>query len=67
MAIHIRRREFIVTLSGAAAWPLVARAQRPTTIQKVGFLSDEDALADFEVITNALSELGYVEGRNIVF
>jgi hypothetical protein len=26
MAIYIRRREFIGTLGGAAAWPVVARA-----------------------------------------
>jgi hypothetical protein len=30
MAIHIGRREFIVTLGSAAMWSLAARAQRPT-------------------------------------
>jgi putative tryptophan/tyrosine transport system substrate-binding protein len=61
----MKRREFIVGLGGAAAWPLVARAQ-PGAVPVIGYLSGGlDAGPAVTAFHQGLGELGYVDGRNV--
>ena len=62
----MRRREFITLLGGAAAWPLAARAQQPARPYRVAYLA---LLAgrDSVVVKQRLDELGYIEGKNMIF
>jgi len=70
MAIQIERRKFIVTLSGAAVWPLAAGAQQGGKRYIVGIISagGGDAQAALaSAFRDGLRELGWVEGKNVVF
>ena len=66
----MRRRDFIkVIVSGAAAWPLVSRAQQPDRMRRIGAFAgiDDDAegQARFAAFRQGLEQLGWTEGRNV--
>ena len=68
MVIHIGRREFIITLSGAAvAWPVASYAQQPA-LPVIGYLHS-GSLAPYAHLLAAfhqsLKETGYIEGRHV--
>ena len=67
----IRRREFMILLGAAGAWPLAARAQQPDRVRRVGVLmgiaDDFEGQARMAVFRQRLQALGWTEGRNVQF
>jgi ABC-type uncharacterized transport system substrate-binding protein len=67
--LHMRRREFITLLGGAAAaWPFAARAQQPVPV--IGFLSSGQPQVFSHMIDafrQGLNETGFVVGQNVAF
>jgi putative tryptophan/tyrosine transport system substrate-binding protein len=68
----MRRREFIAGLGSAAAWPLVAQAQQPERMRRIGVLmgtgqdeNDPEGKRRYSVFTQALADLGWTDGRNV--
>jgi putative ABC transport system substrate-binding protein len=66
----MRRREFITLLSGAAAWPLAARAQQAGRERRIGVLvnfptNDPVGRARIGAFQEALQQLGWMEGANL--
>jgi putative ABC transport system substrate-binding protein len=66
----VKRREFITLLSGVAAWPLVARAQQPERVRRIGVLmsmveSDPTGLEYITAFAQGLAEQDWIVGRNV--
>ena len=65
----MRRRAFIAGLGGAAAWPVLARAQHTVGVRRIGVLtfaapSDQEGQSSVAAFQEELRKLGWVEGRN---
>src|SRR2546430_11963057 len=67
----MRRREFITMLGGAAAiYPLVARAQQPERMRRIGVLlpataDDAEMQARIAAFHEGLQQSGWTIGRNV--
>jgi hypothetical protein len=66
----IRRREFLMLLGGAAAWPLAARAQQGAEKRRVGVLMSGDeaepGYGQLAAFVQGLRGLGWTDGQIFV-
>jgi putative tryptophan/tyrosine transport system substrate-binding protein len=66
----MKRRELIAIVAGVAVWPLLAHAQRPDRMRRVGVLvplaaSDVQAQSRVSEFSKRLQQLGWTEGRDL--
>ena len=66
----MRRRNVIVGLAGAAAWPFAARAQQAERTRRIGVLmnqaaNDPEGRARIAAFLQGLQQLDWTEGRNV--
>lgn len=63
----MKRRDFIVLVGGALGWPVVARAQTPSKVYRIFWVSTDSEPDPFlDGFKEGLHARGYVEGRNLV-
>src|SRR2546423_3408264 len=66
----MQRRDFVTLLGGAAAWPMVARAQQPGRLRRIGALmsweeSDPEIKTFLSGFMQGLAKLGWTDDGNV--
>ena len=62
----MRRRDFLIQIGAAVAWPLAAQAQEAGRTYRVGAVSVNPRNAPIIVaIFDELQRLGFIEGQNL--
>jgi putative ABC transport system substrate-binding protein len=64
----MKRRGFMIAIGGAAMSPLLAWAEQPKKVPRIGFLgigSLEQGRASLQAFHQGLREYGYIDGQNI--
>jgi putative ABC transport system substrate-binding protein len=69
-SIQLGRRDFITLLGTATVWPLVAQAQQPNRVHRIGVLmpylkGDTEGNARLAAFLQGLKDLSWVDGRNL--
>jgi len=59
----MRRREFIVFIGGAAAWPFAGQAQQGDRVRRIGVMGG--GRRQLLAFRQALAGLGWTDGRNV--
>jgi putative tryptophan/tyrosine transport system substrate-binding protein len=67
----MRRRAFVGVMAGAAAWPILGRAEQMDRMRRVGVLllfseNDPEATVRVRAFGQALRDLGWKEGDNVI-
>src|SRR5712672_2192462 len=69
-SLPLQRRELIALLGAAAAWPLAVRAQQPTRVARIGYVSGTGSAADpgpfVEALQQGMREQGYVDRKDFI-
>jgi putative tryptophan/tyrosine transport system substrate-binding protein len=67
---HLKRRECILLLGGAATWPLAAHAQQSEQMRRIGVImslaeNDPEDQARVAALQQGLAQFGWTDGRNV--